>query len=114
MRSSCRSGRGGVGLNLGEATHVVLFDRWWNPAVEMQAVYRAHRFEREAPLHVLRFMMADTIEERITAILDVKDRLFEEVIESAETPARSFSVQELMQILEVSTGDVFPTQNKRR
>ena len=101
---------GGVGLNLGEATHVVVFDRWWNPAVEMQAIYRAHRFEREAPLHVLRFIMADTIEERIGAILDVKDRLFEEVIESAETTARSFSVQELMQILEVSSRDVFPLQ----
>ena len=37
---------GGVGLNLGEATHVVVFDRWWNPAVETQAIYRAHRFDR--------------------------------------------------------------------
>ena len=78
----------------------------------MQAVYRAHRFERDAPLHVLRFMMVDTIEERIAAILDVKGRLFEEIVESAETTARGFSVQELMQILEVSTGDVFPVQSE--
>lgn len=103
---------GGVGLNLGEATHVVIFDRWWNPAVEIQAVYRAHRFEREAPLHVLRFMTLDTIEERIAAILDAKQELFEEVVESAETTARGFSVQELMQILEVSTRDVFPVQSE--
>ena len=100
---------GGVGLNLGEATHVVVFDRWWNPAVEIQAVYRAHRFERETPLHVLRFMIVDTIEERIASILDDKERLFEEVIESTETTPRSFSVQELMHILEISTWRHNPT-----
>ena len=103
---------GGVGLNLGFATHVVIFDRWWNPAVEMQAVYRAHRFERENPLHVLRFMMMDTIEERIAAILDVKDRLFEEVIESTETTPQGFSVQELMQILEIFPGDINQQQSE--
>ena len=104
---------GGVGLNLGEATHVIVFDRWWNPAVEMQAIYRAHRFEREVPLHVLRFMMAETIEERIGAILDVKGRLFEEVIESAESTARGFSVQELMQILEITSRDLIPLQTEQ-
>ena len=99
---------GGVGLNLGEATHVVVFDRWWNPAVEIQAIYRAHRFDREEPLHVVRFMVADTIEERIAAILDRKESLFEDVVESTGVAARSFSVQELMQILELSTGDMYP------
>ena len=98
---------GGVGLNLGEATHVVLFDRWWNPAVEMQAIHRAHRFHREEPLHVVRFMMADTIEERIAAILDRKESLFEEVVEFPETRSHGFTVQELMQMLELSGRDVF-------
>ena len=93
---------GGVGLNLGKATHVVVFDRWWNPAVEMQAIYRAHRFERDGPLHVIRFLVVDTIEERIAAVLDRKESMFEEVIESAETNATRFTVQELMQILELS------------
>ena len=96
---------GGVGLNLGEATHVVMYDRWWNPAVEMQAVYRAHRFTRETPLHVVRFTLTDTIEERIASILDAKQRLFEDVVESTETTARDFSVEELMHILEISIGD---------
>ena len=102
---------GGVGLNLGEATHVVVFDRWWNPAVEMQAVYRAHRFDREEPLHVVRFMVTDTIEEHIATILDRKENLFEDVIESAETTARSFTVQELIQILELSAEDVYSAQH---
>lgn len=93
---------GGVGLNLGEATHVVLFDRWWNPAVEVQAIYRAHRFDREEPLHVIRFLVSDTIEERIATILDHKAGLFDDVVESAETVGNNFTVQELMQILELT------------
>ena len=52
---------GGVGLNLEEATHVVLFDRWWNPATEIQAIYRAHRLNRKLPLHVIRFLITDSI-----------------------------------------------------
>ena len=98
---------GGVGLNLGEATHVVLFDRWWNPAVEVQAIYRAHRFDREEPLHVIRFLVADSIEERIETILEQKKCLFDEVIESAETTTHRFTKEELMQILELTTGDTF-------
>ena len=97
---------GGVGLNLGEATHVVMFDRWWNPAVEMQAIYRAHRFTRETPLHVVRFTVADTIEERIASILRAKESLFEEVVESTESTAQGFSVEELMHILELSSGNL--------
>ena len=91
---------------------VVVFDRWWNPAVERQAIYRAHRFDREEPLHVVRFMVADTIEERIAAILDRKESLFADVVESAEMTAQGFTVQELMQILEVSTGDMVLTQHE--
>ena len=97
---------GGVGLNLGEATHVVMFDRWWNPAVESQAMYRAHRFERDTPLHVLRFLTVDTIEERIAVILEEKESMFREVIDSGAARARGFSVRELMRILEVSKADV--------
>lgn len=103
---------GGVGLNLGEATHVVVFDRWWNPAVEMQAIYRAHRFDREEPLHVVRFMVADTIEERIAEILDHKECMFKNVVDSAETTPRSFTVQELMQILELSSRDINQMQHE--
>ena len=103
---------GGVGLNLGEATHVVVFDRWWNPAVEMQAIYRAHRFDRNEPLHVVRFLVTDTIEERIAAILDRKGSVFQDVVESAETTAPSFTVQELVNILELSAGDVSPAHHE--
>ena len=97
---------GGVGLNLGEATHVVIFDRWWNPAVEIQAIYRAHRFDRDQPLHVVCFLVADSIEERIATTLERKKCLFDEIIESAETTTHRFTKEELMQILELVTGDI--------
>lgn len=97
---------GGVGLNLGDATHVVLFDRWWNPAVEIQAVYRAHRFDREAPLHVVRFLVQDTIEERIAQILELKRQLFDQVVESVDTASYHFTREELLRILELSPEDL--------
>ena len=97
---------GGVGLNLDEATHVILFDRWWNPAVEMQAIYRAHRFNRTDPLHVFRFLVTDSIEEHIAAILDQKEDLFEEIVESTGTDAKGFTRKELMRILELSARDI--------
>ena len=99
---------GGVGLNLGAATHVVLFDRWWNPAVEVQAIYRAHRFDRDDPLHVVRFLVTDSIEERIAAILDRKKRLFNEIVESAEKTTYRFTKKELMEILELATVEILP------
>ncbi len=74
---------GGVGLNLNEAAVVVMFDRWWNPAAEAQAVQRAHRFGRQDPLFVVRFLVRDTIEERIERILREKGLLFERYVEGA-------------------------------
>ena len=100
---------GGVGLNLGEATHVVLFDRWWNPAVEIQAIYRAHRFERTEPLHVIRFLVADTVEERIATILRQKEQLFDETIESVDRVSHRFAREELVNILELSDGRLLST-----
>ena len=105
---------GGVGLNLGAASHVVLFDRWWNPAVEVQAIYRAHRFDRELPLHVIRFLVVDTIEERIAGILARKEELFDEIVESVEMTHHRFTREELMDILELGPEDLprLSTQQK--
>jgi SNF2 family DNA or RNA helicase len=105
---------GGVGLNLGDATHVVLFDRWWNPAVEIQAIYRAHRFDREAPLHVVRFLVQDTIEERIAHILERKRQLFEQVVESLDSASYHFTREELLRILELSPEDLPRALTHRR
>lgn len=101
---------GGVGLNLGEASHIVLFDRWWNPAVENQAMYRAHRFDRNDPLHVVRFVVCESIEERIAEILDEKAELFEDVVESTPAKRKQFGRAELERILDMMED---PTQRHR-
>jgi SNF2 family DNA or RNA helicase len=76
-------GAGGVGLNLQMANYVFLFDRWWNPAVEDQAINRAHRIGIDGPVYVTRFLMLDTIEERIERILQEKRDLFNIIFSDA-------------------------------
>jgi SNF2 family DNA or RNA helicase len=76
-------GAGGVGLNLQMANYVFLFDRWWNPAVEDQAINRAHRIGIDGPVYVTRFLMLDTIEERIERILQEKRDLFDAIFSDA-------------------------------
>ncbi|MGD0898535.1 MAG: DEAD/DEAH box helicase [Thermoguttaceae bacterium] len=81
-------GAGGVGLNLQFASYVFLFDRWWNPAVEDQAVNRAHRIGTSGPVTVSRFLVLDTIEERIDRILQEKRALFDAIFSGATGPQR--------------------------
>lgn len=76
-------GAGGVGLNLQFTQYVFLFDRWWNPAVEDQAINRAHRIGAESPVTVGRFLTLGTIEERIDEILQAKRDLFDAVLSHA-------------------------------
>ena len=77
-------GAGGVGLNLQFANYVFLFDRWWNPAVEDQAINRAHRIGVAGPVTVTRFLVLDTIEERIDRVLQEKRELFDMIFSGAE------------------------------
>ncbi|MGH7506391.1 MAG: DEAD/DEAH box helicase, partial [Longimicrobiales bacterium] len=63
---------GGAGLDLPEASYVVHFDRWWNPAVERQAEDRAHRMGKREAVTVYRYIAEDTIEERIDVVLRSK------------------------------------------
>lgn len=93
---------GGVGLNLNEASTVVLFDRWWNPATEAQAMERAHRFGRKGSLLVLRFVVRDTIEERIQEVLGNKQDIFDEYVEDAPVArVKALSAGQLRQMLEL-------------
>jgi SNF2 family DNA or RNA helicase len=76
-------GAGGVGLNLQFAGYVFLFDRWWNPAVEDQAINRAHRIGVTEPVTVTRFLALETIEQRINQVLEEKRELFHTVFSDA-------------------------------
>ncbi len=78
---------GGLGLNLQAANYVYLFDRWWNPAVEDQAVKRAHRIGQLNKVFIRRLACRDTIEERILQKLAERRRLFSHVIDEGRTPA---------------------------
>lgn len=73
-------GTGAVGLNLQFAGYVFLFDRWWNPAIEDQAINRAHRIGQKSQVIVTKFISKDTIEERINRVLDEKRQLFATVL----------------------------------
>ena len=76
---------GGAGLNLTAADYVFLLDPWWNPAVEAQAIDRAHRIGREHPVHVYRIIAKDTIEERVRELQEKKRDLAAAVLGGAST-----------------------------
>ena len=72
---------GGVGLNLTAASHVIHFDRWWNPAVENQATDRAFRIGQKRNVLVHKFVCRGTVEEKIDALLADKAELAESLLE---------------------------------
>lgn len=74
---------GGTGLNLTAASHVVHFDRWWNPAVENQATDRAYRIGQHRNVMVHKFVCRGTVEERIDALIESKIALSRDVLEAA-------------------------------
>ena len=95
-------GAGGVGLNLQFAGYVFLFDRWWNPAVEDQAINRAHRIGVSGPVTVTRLLVLGTIEERINRILEEKRELFDTIFSGTE-PCRKLGLtqQELFGLFDL-------------
>jgi SNF2 family DNA or RNA helicase len=81
-------GAGSVGLNLQFCRYVFLFDRWWNPAIEDQAINRAHRIGVSGPVTVTRMITGGTIEDRINQVLDEKRELFNSILSHADNSAR--------------------------
>ncbi len=97
-------GAGSVGLNLQFCHYVFLFDRWWNPAVEDQAINRAHRIGVKAPVTVTRMMAADTIEQRIHDVLEQKRELFNQLFADAGAPrSMGLSQEDIFGLFNLST-----------
>ena len=71
---------GGAGLNLTQASHVIHFDRWWNPAVENQATDRAYRIGQKKNVLVHKFICQGTIEEKIDLLINSKKELAEDIL----------------------------------
>jgi hypothetical protein len=86
---------GGTGLTLTRATHVLHYDRWWNPAVEDQATDRAYRIGQDRPVQVHRLIAEGTLEDRIAALLEKKRDLADAVIGSGERWIAELSDSEL-------------------
>ena len=92
---------GGVGLNLTGADTVILVDLWWNPAVEAQAIGRAHRMGQEQMVEVYRLITKGTIEEKIQELQEQKKHLVSQVLDGTESRA-SLSLAEIREILGIS------------
>jgi non-specific serine/threonine protein kinase len=93
---------GGTGLNLTAASHVIHFDRWWNPAVENQATDRAWRIGQHRNVLAHKFVCRGTIEERIDELIRSKQRLVQDVLEGgAEINLTEMSDAELLDLVKL-------------
>ncbi|MFZ3580094.1 SNF2 helicase associated domain-containing protein [Virgibacillus sp. DJP39] len=90
---------GGTGLNLTGADTVILYDIWWNPAVEEQAADRAHRIGQTSEVHVIKLVARGTIEEKINILQDKKRHLVEEIINPDEKVPSSLTDDDIKEIL---------------
>ncbi|MEK4523647.1 DEAD/DEAH box helicase [Psychrobacillus sp. FSL W7-1457] len=90
---------GGTGLNLTGADTVILYDLWWNPAVEQQAADRAHRMGQTNEVQVIRLVAKGTIEEKITQLQHRKQNLIEEVIHSGQDILAGMDEEDILEVL---------------
>ena len=94
---------GGFGLNLTKATHVIHFDRWWNPAVENQATDRVHRIGQTRAVFVHLFIAPGTLEDRIDSLLEEKRTLAGDLVVSGESFLLKMSEDEFVRTLALSS-----------
>lgn len=92
---------GGVGLNLTGADTVILVDLWWNPAVEAQAIGRAHRMGQERNVEVYRLITRGTIEEKIQELQESKKNLISTILDGTESRS-SLTLADIREILGIS------------
>ena len=96
---------GGSGLNLTAASHVVHFDRWWNPAVENQATDRAFRIGQKRNVLVHKFVCRGTVEERIDAMIHDKQRVADQLLNQESEPLLTeMSDDELLRFVSLDIG----------
>ncbi|GAA2650744.1 DEAD/DEAH box helicase [Streptomyces vastus] len=89
----------GTGLNLTRATHVVHYDRWWNPAVEDQATDRAYRIGQDKPVQVHKLLAEGTVEDKVAKLLEAKRALADAVVGSGEAALTELSDADLAELV---------------
>ncbi|MBN1969800.1 MAG: DEAD/DEAH box helicase family protein [Candidatus Delongbacteria bacterium] len=90
---------GGVGLNLTCANYVIHYDRWWNPAVENQAIDRVHRIGQMKKTFVYKFICKGTLEEKIEKLVASKIKLSTDMLEQNNNFLSNLSKEEFMQLI---------------
>jgi SNF2 family DNA or RNA helicase len=91
---------GGVGLNLTKADYVFILDPWWNPAIEQQAIDRAHRIGQENKVFTYKFITRNTVEEKILKLQENKLKLATELISTEESFVKKLTKEDISAILE--------------
>jgi len=86
---------GGVGLNLTSADRVIIYDPWWNPAVEDQATDRTHRIGQTRKVLAMKLVVKDSVEEKILKLQERKQRIFRNLVESPSAALKSLTDEDL-------------------
>ncbi|OPA79253.1 helicase SNF [Paenibacillus selenitireducens] len=94
---------GGTGLNLTGADTVILYDLWWNPAVEQQAADRAHRIGQKRIVQVIRLVAHGTVEDKMYELQQRKKNLIDEIIQPGEEALTALTEQEIREILMIES-----------
>ncbi|MGF1453261.1 MAG: helicase-related protein, partial [Opitutales bacterium] len=89
----------GVGLNLTGADTVVLYDPWWNPAAEAQAIDRAHRIGQQKTVTAIKLVTADTVEEKVLTLQQKKAAWLQELFEAADAANANIGLDDLRELL---------------
>jgi SNF2 family DNA or RNA helicase len=90
---------GGLGLNLTAAEYVFILDPWWNPAIEAQAVDRAHRIGQSRPVFAYRLITRGTVEEKVLELQEGKRDLADAIISADNSIIRSLRAEDLSLLL---------------
>jgi SNF2 family DNA or RNA helicase len=91
---------GGVGLNLTAAEYVFMLDPWWNPAIEAQAIDRAHRIGQTKTVFSYKFISKNTVEEKILDLQNSKKKLFDDLITAEEGFIKSLNETDILELLD--------------
>ena len=90
---------GGLGLNLTKADYVFILDPWWNPAIEAQAVDRAHRMGQENVVHTYKFITRNSVEEKIVRLQNSKKQLANDLITTEDSFVKNLSKEDISELL---------------
>ncbi len=95
---------GGTGLNLTAADTVILYDPWWNPMVENQAIDRTHRIGQTKKVQVFRLIAKGTVEEKSIALQEAKREMFDTVIEGGQNVLKAMNLDDLKHLFSYDNG----------